>query len=106
MVRAEAHPRKVQVNSRRHEQKKSVTKPSFAAVPTYPLNINDMLALEKVAFVQFDRQGIQSRIDLGHSSLGSEQSLLSAQKQRMSSRSGRRSTGRLGGGTLGGQRAA
>ena len=81
MVRAEAHPRKVQVNSRRREQKKSVTKPSFAAVPTYPLNINDMLALEKVAFVQFDRQGIQSRIDL-HSSLGSEQSLLSAQKQR------------------------
>ena len=48
------------------EQKKAVTKPSFAAVPTYPLNFNDMLLArsQKVAFVQFDRQGIQSRIDL------------------------------------------
>ena len=54
------------------EQKKTVTKPSFAAIPAYPLNFDDVLALEKVAFVQFDRQGIQNRIDLGHSGLGSE----------------------------------
>ena len=54
------------------EQKKTVTKPSFAAIPAYPLNFDDVVALEKVAFVQFDRQGIQNRIDLGHSGLGSE----------------------------------
>ena len=64
------------------EQKKTVTKPSFAAIPAYPLNFDDVLALQKVAFVQFDTQGIQSRIDLGHPGLGSEQSLLGAQKQR------------------------
>ena len=47
------------------EQKKTVTKTSFAAIPAYPLNFDDVVALEKVAFVQFDRQGIQNRIDLG-----------------------------------------
>ena len=42
-------------------QKKTITKPSFAALPSYPLNLSDVLALEKVAFVQFDLQARSSR---------------------------------------------
>ena len=63
------------------EQKKTVTKPSFAAIPDYPLNYHDILALQAVAFVEFDLQGTQDRIDL-RNALDGEPSLLGAQKQR------------------------